>query len=100
MAEEFTEPLKADGTLSDETLALVQRHIVEKLKRCPACGQDQFVIEPRIYAPIAVGYGRHIDFGNIHPQVFVICQSCFYIMPFGARLLGLYKLIPTETKDG
>jgi hypothetical protein len=88
---DITEPVDLNGFLTPEALAHIGKHLGEKLTQsCPSCGRHEFVVANRIYAPPALGRRRGIDYGNTYPLVMVLCSNCAYVLPFAARVMGLF----------
>src|SRR4051812_37925520 len=89
--KKLAEPLNEDGSFTPQTAALIHKHVAEKFTRsCPACGNRNFSLADRLYAPPAMGRGRRVDGSDRFPIVLLTCTNCSHVMSFGARPLGLY----------
>lgn len=101
MAEErFSEPLGPDARLTPEGIAKLQAALLKLRKNCPSCGERAYSVADRLYSMPMIEPGRAASFTMMMPCAIVSCENCGHLMPYNARKLGLYEVLPPEKSDG
>jgi hypothetical protein len=98
--ERFSEPLDPDGKLSAEAIAKLQAALVKLRKNCPSCGERAYSVADRLYSMPMIEVGRAASFSLMMACAIVSCENCGHLMPYNAKKLGLYELLPPEKIDG